>query len=97
MSQFISHDELLKLIDQAAAKGWEKLDLSRKRLESLPSEIGKLTRLKILDLSYNQITIIPDTIAELINLRRLALSRNQITVIPDVIAELTNLRGPLPL
>jgi hypothetical protein len=32
MAQPITHDELLKLIDQAAAEGWEELDLSGEEL-----------------------------------------------------------------
>ncbi|MGG6266428.1 leucine-rich repeat domain-containing protein [Leptolyngbya sp. AN03gr2] len=91
MSQSMTHDELLKLIDQAAAEGWEELDLSGKGLESLPLEIGKLTGLKSLNLFDNQLTVIPDAIAQLTNLTTLYLSFNQLTVIPDAIAQLTNL------
>ena len=87
----MTHDELLKLIDQAAAEDWEELDLSEKGLESLPSEIGKLTGLKRLDLSDNQITIIPEAVIQLTNLTELSLHSNQITVIPEAIAQLTNL------
>jgi len=91
MSQFMTHDELLKLIDQAAAEDWEELDLSEKGLESLPSEIGKLTGLKTLDLSVNQIMVMPDAIAQLTNLTRLDLKRNQIADVPEAITQLTNL------
>ena len=91
MSQFMTHNELLKLIDQAAAEDWEELDLSDNGLESLPSGIGKLTRLKILNLSRNKITVISKVIAQLTNLTRLSLHSNQITVIPEAIAQLTNL------
>ncbi|GAP96358.1 leucine-rich repeat domain-containing protein [Leptolyngbya sp. NIES-2104] len=97
MSQFMTHDELLKLIDQAAAEDWEVLDLSQQGLESLPSEIGKLTGLKILDLSGNQFTVIPEGIAQLTNLTRLYLSDNQITTISDTIAQLTQLMSLIGL
>ena len=39
-------EELLQLIEQAAAEGWTELDLSGNELTVLPPEIGKLTRLK---------------------------------------------------
>ena len=48
MSQSISRDELIALIDQAAAEGWTELDLSGKGLTELPPEIGKLTQLETL-------------------------------------------------
>ena len=93
LSPPMTHDELLKLIDQAAAEGWEQLDLSKKGLESLPSEIRKLTALKTLYLHNNQLTQIPDTIAQLSNLTTLSLYNNQLTQIPDTIAQLSNLTG----
>jgi internalin A len=44
----MTHEELLKLIDQAAEEGWTELDLSGKGLTELPPEIGKLTQLESL-------------------------------------------------
>ena len=38
--------ELLDLIEQAAKEEWEELDLSGNELRELPTEIGKLTKLK---------------------------------------------------
>jgi small GTP-binding protein len=87
----IDKAELTHLIDQAAAKGWEELDLSKRELSSLPPEIWKLTGLKRLILHNNQITEIPEAIAALTSLTVLSLSRNQITEIPEAIAKLTSL------
>ena len=42
----MTKDELLALIDQAAAEGWTELDLSGQGLTELPEEIGKLTQLE---------------------------------------------------
>jgi hypothetical protein len=38
-----THQELLRLIDQAADECWEELDLSELRLEELPQSIGLYT------------------------------------------------------
>ena len=87
----MTQDELLVLIDRAAAESWEKLDLSRQELTEIPEAIAKLTNLTQLDLRDNQITEIPEEIAKLTNLTQLDLSNNKITEIPEAIAKLTNL------
>ena len=46
----MTQQELLQTIEQAAAEGWEELDLSDQQLTELPPEIGKLTQLKVLKL-----------------------------------------------
>jgi Leucine-rich repeat (LRR) protein len=83
--------ELLAIIAQAEREGWQTLNLSEKKLKTIPEMIRKLTNLKILDLSHNQITEIPDAITQLSNLTWLDLGYNQITAIPDAIANLANL------
>ena len=44
----MTREELLALIDRAAAEGWTELDLAGKDLTELPPEIGKLTQVKTL-------------------------------------------------
>ncbi len=44
----MTQDELLLLIDRAAAEGWRELDLSGQELTELPVEIGKLQQLESL-------------------------------------------------
>ncbi|MEH2140405.1 leucine-rich repeat domain-containing protein [Nostoc sp.] len=44
----MTQDELLVLIDRAAAEGWQELDLSGQELTELPVEIGKLKQLESL-------------------------------------------------
>jgi internalin A len=44
----MTQDELLALIEQAAAENWTELDLSGQGLTALPPEIGKLTQLESL-------------------------------------------------
>ncbi len=48
VAKTVTQDELLRLIDQAAAERWTTLDLSGKGLSELPPEIGKLTQLETL-------------------------------------------------
>ena len=87
----MTQDELLALIDRAAAESWEKLDLSNKNLTEIPEAIAKLTNLTLLVLRNNEITEIPEAITKLTNLTYLNLNGNQITEIPEAIAKLTNL------
>jgi internalin A len=44
----MTQDELLALIERAAAENWTELDLSGQGLTALPPEIGKLTQLETL-------------------------------------------------
>ncbi len=87
----MTQDELLVLIEQAAAEGRKTLDLSGKELTKIPEALAKLTNLRVLNLSYNQITEIPEALAKLTNLSELNLSHNQISEIPKALAKLTNL------
>jgi internalin A len=87
-----SKQHLLKqLIELAANKKLQKLDLSQLGLTELPSQIGNLTNLAVLSLHHNQITVIPEAIGHLTNLTELSLHHNQITVILEAIGHLTNL------
>ena len=49
----MTRDELLRLIDQAAAEGWKTLDLSGQELTEIPPEIGQSTSIASLDLHAN--------------------------------------------
>src|SRR5687767_9263893 len=83
--------KILKLIEQAAKEGRTELDLSGKRLTSVPLDIMKLTNLTLLDLSENQLTSLPPEIAKLTNLIYLDVSENRLTSLPPSIAKLTKL------
>ncbi|KAI7899069.1 uncharacterized protein BX663DRAFT_518973 [Cokeromyces recurvatus] len=60
-----------------------ELDISRNRLDSLPSQISELIHLRILNATSNQITEIPSELFALKELEVLSLSQNQITFIPE--------------
>jgi predicted ATPase len=79
----MERQELLRLIDEAAADQRHALDLSGQGLAEIPEEIGKLQSLTELNLSGNQISKIPEVISKLHNLANLDLSNNQIKWIPQ--------------
>ncbi len=87
----MTSDAVLKIIEKAEAKGWQKLNLSNRGLTEIPKEIYNLKTLTRLNLSQNKISEIPGAIANLTNLTELYLNKNQISEIPDAIANLTNL------
>jgi len=87
----MTQEELLSLIDQAAAEGWTELDLSGQGLTELPMGIKRLTNLVTIHLYGNRITQIPEVIGQLTNLTTLDLSLNQITQIPKAVEQLTSL------
>lgn len=96
----MTHDELLQLIDQAAAEGWTELDLAGKGLTELPPEIGKLTQLEVLILGKwkdskqegNQLESLPREIGELGKLKKLDASHNQLSKLPNEIGQLSSLK-----
>jgi internalin A len=98
----VTQDELLRLIDEAAADGRPTLDLAGEGLDELPPEIGKLTQLKTLVLGRweqkkgrltNNLKALPDEIGHLRELRSLFLYGNQFAEFPDVVGTLAKLRS----
>ena len=70
-----------------------KLDLSRRGLTLLPSELSELTDLKELRLDGNQLTELPSWIGQLVGLNRLRLDGNKLTALPTEFGQLINIRG----
>ena len=99
----MTQDELIKLIDEAAADGRTTLDLSGQGLSELPPEIGKLTNLKTLILGRfdykgrgkkgNNLTALPDNVGKLTELRTLFLDYNQFKELPEIVGSLRKLRS----
>ena len=99
----MTQDELLKLIDEAAADRRTTLDLSGQGLAELPPEIGRLTNLKTLVLGRwdrkksevrgNRLKTLPDEMGQLTGLRSLFLAYNQFEELPEVVGQLARLRS----
>ncbi|UOG51018.1 leucine-rich repeat domain-containing protein [Leptospira noguchii] len=69
------------------------LNLSIRKLKTLPNEIGQLKNLRELNLSYNQFTTLPNETGQLKNLQFLDLSDNQLKTLPNEIGQLKNLQS----
>ncbi len=72
-------------------KNIRELDLSSKKLNSVPDEIFEMTNLEILDLHDNPITVLSDYIRRVQNLRVLNLAGTNITELPEGISQLYHL------
>jgi Leucine-rich repeat (LRR) protein len=79
-------DEALKNPDRVF-----RLNLSRTKLDSFPSQIFSFRNLTVLDLSRNKIEEVPAEIGNLVHLRRLNLANNQLVHIPREIGKLKEL------
>ncbi|BAY85851.1 Miro domain-containing protein [Calothrix parasitica NIES-267] len=99
----MTEEELLQVIEKAAAEEWEELDLSGKGLTVLPPEIGKLKQLKKLILGKldekkcryigNNLSELPKEIGLLAQLEELQIADNQLSSLPAEIGKLINLQS----
>ena len=74
----------------------QELNLSKKQLESLPSEIYKLINLQKLYLRYNSLSSLSVEIGRLGNLQELYLYCNYLISLPNSVGKLTNLKKLKP-
>lgn len=90
----LSHKNLTKIDMSIFDKtDLEELNVSNNNLiDALPSQIGKLKKLRILNASNNQMTGVPAEVGQLTNLEILDLSNNQLTGLPNELANLKNLK-----
>jgi internalin A len=99
----MTEDELMQVIERAAKKDLQSLNLINNQLSSLPPEIGKLTSLQSLYLGSNQLSSLPPEIVKLTSLQSLNLFSNQLSSLPPEIRKLEqlttiDLRGnPIPI
>lgn len=75
----MTNAELLDIIEQAAKDGVTSLNLSDKKLTTLPKEIGNFPHLIQLHLRNNQLKALPKEVSNLTNLTALSLSDNPLT------------------
>ncbi|RZM82905.1 COR domain-containing protein [Leptolyngbya iicbica] len=87
----MTQDELLQIIEKAAAEGATKLDLRENQLSSLPPELGQLQNLSALDLRSNQLSSLPPELGQLQNLLTLDLRSNPLSSLPPELGQLQNL------
>lgn len=91
-AQLIDYDKIdtakvYKSIEEAllAPKAVYRLDLTKKKLTTFPSEILQLTNLNELILDKNKLDSIPPTISKLVNLQRISAYRNHLSNISFII------------
>lgn len=87
----MTNEELLKKIEDAAARKTTELDLRNHGLTKLPQELFQLTELTHLCLGDNNLTELPPELCNLIKLTRLELWKNQLSRLPAEICQLKNL------
>ncbi len=68
-----------------------RLDLSKKKLRTIPKGVFSLYNLQELTLAKNKLQKIPKEIGDLTNLQKLNVSKNKITEFPATLGNLTNL------
>jgi Leucine-rich repeat (LRR) protein len=69
-----------------------KLNLRRKRISSIPPEIGKLKNLEVLIISGSTVKFLPDEIGECKNLKSIIANSSRLEEIPSTLGNLKNLR-----
>ena len=69
-------------------RGLTRLDLSHNRLDTLPTTLEGLHKLRTLELAHNNIDALPAELARLTTLERLGLNDNAIAARPRVLDEM---------
>ena len=85
------HNRIKYVSDHCLPERTRWLILTDNRIEALPENIGKLSRLEKCALAGNQISALPDSFAQLKNLGLLRISANALAEFPDVLLDLPKL------
>ena len=86
-------EELVEVIWEAKEKKLPVLNLRKKGLTSLPSELFRMSELVVLDISGNQLTSLSSQISRLKGLQRLNISENHFTSLPQELFGLKHLQA----
>ncbi|XP_073013767.1 plant intracellular Ras-group-related LRR protein 3-like [Typha latifolia] len=86
------NEEVIGILQGAAGKCLDRVELSDRQLKHLPEAFGKLRGLVYLNISNNQLEVIPDAIGGLDCLEELHLSSNFLVSLPDSVGLLSNLK-----
>ena len=77
LSGFLNMKEMNPLVNQL--NNLLELILTHNGLESLPEEVGSLTKLRLLDVSHNHIKLLPQGLYQLTSLQKLLLGNNKLS------------------
>lgn len=69
-----------------------RLDLSGRKLKTVPEEVRAMKDLNALDLSGNRLRDLPDWLGELENMQELRIARNKLVEIPKGICKMRHLK-----
>ncbi len=69
-----------------------RLDLSGKKLKTLPEDLFKLKNLNALDLSGNKLKELPDRLGEFVHMQEFRASKNKLVKFPTAICKMTHLK-----
>ncbi|KAM7254855.1 hypothetical protein ACFE04_020096 [Oxalis oulophora] len=72
--------------------GMDCVDLSKRKLKSLPDAFWRINCLRLLNLSNNLLEVIPEAISGLSSLEEFNVSSNHLELLPDSIGLLSNLK-----
>ncbi len=67
------------------------ISFAKMKLSSLPEELAKFQKLKVLDLQKNKLTKLPDFIGDMKQLTRLDVAKNKLSVFPMVVCRMSSL------
>ena len=91
--QPLSKKILAAIFIEAGRRSVRVLDLSDRKITSIPPEIGRATGLEVLKLNNNRLQSLPSQLGTLKRLKRIELLDNRFTKVPRVLLSLSGLRS----
>src|SRR5687768_5812900 len=88
MSNNLSTNQLLRIIEKAKRNKRTWLDLRNNNISKIPPEIASLDHIEAIDLGGNDLSIFPNYLCKMKNLQRLYLANNKINLLPREILQL---------